>query len=320
MISKISSDQSDNSNTVGLVLAIVGTFLFALKSIFIKLAYAEGATTDEVLLLRMLMAAPFYVAMLVYLHKFASRETSTGSPRASLKWLSILKISGSGFLGYYLASYLDLAGLNYISAQLERLTLFTYPTIIAILAALFLGEKFTKKTLASLVLCYLGLWIMYNEEQLLANTPDTKLGVLLVLGSALSYSCYVILAKPMIQKFGSRLFTCIAMLGSSIFVCIHYFSQHSSSLAHITPLIWIYSAILAFICTVIPSFMITEAISRIGAAKTSILGSAGPVFTIFLAVLILDEPFTLWHALGVAIVLTGVGIISKRKKRKIPSP
>lgn len=284
--------------------------MFALKSIFIKLAYAEGANTDEVLLLRMIIAAPFYVAMLIYLRKYVVSSTN----EVSLNWAATARISALGFLGYYLASFLDLAGLNYISAQLERLTLFTYPTMIAILAAIFLKEKFTKKTLASLLLCYLGLWIMYNEEALNSNAADTQLGVFLVLGSALSYSCYVILAKPMIQKYGSRLFTSIAMLGSSVFVCIHYFTRHPIDLSHISNLVWIYTAILAFVCTVIPSFMITEAISRIGAAKTSILGSAGPVFTIFLAVIILHEPFTRWHALGVLIVLLGVAIISKRKR------
>ncbi len=297
--------------TSGLILAIAGTFLFALKSIFIKLAYAEGASADEVLLLRMLIAAPFYVGMLIYLQQRGIKH-SPCNPSA------IAKILCLGFLGYYLASYLDLAGLTMISAQLERLTLFTYPTMIAILAWIFLGEKITRMVILSLVLCYLGLWVMYGQEKALisatsGNGDNVTRGVLLVLGSAMSYSIYVIFAKPLILKYGSRFFTSVAMLGSTVFVCIHFSVLHPLSLSHITGIIWLYALLLAFVCTVIPSFMITEAISRIGASRTSILGAAGPVFTIILAVFIINEPFTIQHALGVVLVLIGVACVSLKK-------
>ena len=295
--------------TTGLLLAIGGTFLFALKSIFIKLAYAEGATPDEVLLLRMLIAAPFYAGMLIFLRKRGIKHSSCDS------W-SLIKILSLGFFGYYLASYLDLAGLSFISAQLERLTLFTYPTMIAVLAWLFLGEKITRMIILSLVLCYAGLWVMYGVEKelmLSENTGNVTRGVVLVLGSALSYSIYVIFAKPLILKFGSRFFTSVAMLGSTVFVCIHFAILHPLSFAHISGIIWLYAFLLAFVCTVIPSFMITEAISRIGAARTSILGAAGPVFTIILAVFVINEPFTLYHALGVGLVLVGVSCVSLKK-------
>ncbi|MGJ8656667.1 MAG: DMT family transporter [Akkermansiaceae bacterium] len=295
--------------TSGLILAIGGTFLFALKSIFIKLAYSAGATADEILLLRMLIAAPFYAGMLIYLRKNEIKHSPCNIP-------ALIKILSLGFFGYYLASYLDLAGLTMISAQLERLTLFTYPTMIAILAWLFLGEKITRMVILSLVLCYLGLWVMYGQEKAMINVADGEnvtRGVLLVLGSAMSYSLYVIFAKPLIQKYGSRFFTSVAMLGSTVFVCIHYAVLHPFSLTHITGIIWIYALALAFVCTVIPSFMITEAIARIGASRTSILGAAGPVFTIVLAVFIINEPFTIQHALGVVLVLIGVACVSLKK-------
>lgn len=293
----------------GLMLAIGGTFLFALKSIFIKLAYAEGASADEVLLLRMLIAAPFYFSMLIYLRKRGIKHSPCDPP-------ALVKILCLGFLGYYLASYLDLTGLTMISAQLERLTLFTYPTMIAILAWLFLGEKITRLVIVSLVLCYLGLWVMYSQEKAMmpvAEGVDVTMGVFLVLGSAMSYSLYVIFAKTLILKYGSRFFTSVAMLGSTVFVCIHFTVQHPISLGHITGMIWVYSFLLAFVCTVIPSFMITEAISRIGASRTSILGAAGPVFTIILAVFIIDEPFSVQHGLGVILVLIGVVCVSTKK-------
>lgn len=291
------------------MLAIGGTFLFALKSIFIKLAYAEGASADEVLILRMLIAAPFYFGMLVYLRKRGIKHSPCNIP-------AIAKILCLGFFGYYLASYLDLSGLTMISAQLERLTLFTYPTMIAILAWLFLGEKITRMVIVSLVLCYLGLWVMYGQEKAImpaGGSAHVTTGVMLVLGSAMSYSIYVIFAKPLILKYGSRFFTSVAMLSSAMFVCIHFAVLNPISLSHITGLIWVYAFLLAFVCTVIPSFMITEAISRVGATRTSILGAAGPVFTIILAVFIIDEPFSMKHALGVALVLIGVACVSLKK-------
>ena len=309
-----------SNHTSGLFLAIIGTFLFALKSIFIKLAYTEGASTDEVLVLRMLLASPFYIGMLFYLRKNKSQKTQTISDTPSNKRPSAkntIKIISLGFIGYYLASYLDLKGLTMISAQLERLTLFTYPTMIAVLAAFFLREKITPKIIISLILCYLGLWIMYSQELILtepSNNDNVTIGVSLVLGSALCYSIYVILAKPLIIKFGSRYFTSLAMLGSTLFVIIHFSITSSFHLGNVNSTIWIYALLLAFVCTVIPSFMINEAISRIGASKASILGGVGPVFTIILAVFVINEPFTIYHGVGVIMVLAGVACVSMNKK------
>lgn len=315
LVNSKAKQRPNKSWSIGVCLAVIGTFLFALKSIFIKLAYQEGASPDEVLLLRMLLAAPFYLGMLLYLKKqaYANRTCDT---RPALHITSIVKVMAMGFLGYYLASYLDLSGLSYISAQLERLTLFTYPTMIAILAWLFLGESINKQIITSLLFCYLGLWIMYSQE--IANTDlsnnEIFKGVLLVLASALCYSIYVIIAKPVIKSIGSLLFTSIAMLGSSLFVIIHFSLMHPWQLGHISSKVWLYSILLAFLSTVIPSFMITEAISRIGATRTSILGTAGPVFTIILAIFVIDEPFSIYHALGVLIVISGVALVSFSKK------
>ncbi len=287
----------------GMGLAVLGTFLFALKSIFIKLAYAEGGDAELVLLLRMLMAAPFYLAMWMYLlsSNAESRKVTLRSYGAML---------GLGFLGYYLASYLDLLGLEFISAQLERLTLFTYPAMVAILAAICLKEKLTRWIVVSLVLCYMGLWLMYGQELELSRGETVRKGVFLVLGSALSYSVYVILAKPMIKKFGSKLFTSVAMLGSSMFVMGHVFSLGEVDLAEVPASIYGYCALLAFLCTVLPSYMITAAIGKIGATKTTLLGSVGPVFTIVIAVFTLGEPFGWMHLLGVMCILSGVALVS----------
>lgn len=301
------SDESSQQFTSGIFLAIGGTALFALKSIFIKLAYAEGADAILLLTLRMVLALPFYLAMLWYL----SRKQLVKAPLNTKLMLHILSL---GFLGYYLASYLNLESLTYISAQLERLTLFTYPAIISFLSWMFLGERITKKIIAALVLCYVGLFIMYSKEVDFSSVADARLGMLLCLGAALSFSFYVLFAKPLMQQVGSRAFTSIAMIGSTFFVIAHFFAVGSDiSNIEITPMIWFYALLLAFVSTVIPSFMMSEAIVRIGASRSTILGSVGPVFTMLLAIVLLDEPTSIYHFVGMVVVLLGVMLITRDK-------
>lgn len=292
----------------GIALAIGGTFLFALKSILIKLAFANGVGPSELLMLRMLLAAPFYVAMLVWLRTRPAREHT---PSDSRGWIA--RAMALGFLGYYLASYLDLCGLEYISAQLERLTLFTYPTMVAVLAWTFLGESLGPRVILALTMSYGGIALMYGQESLQSEQGKTAMGVWLVLGSALSYSLYVLFAKPTILKLGSRRFTSWAMIGSTIFVSIHFSTYYVfSSLLQFPTQIYLYASLLAFGCTVIPSFMINEAIARIGATRTTVIGTVGPVVTMLLAIAVLSEPTSWQHFAGMAVAVGGVSLVAKK--------
>lgn len=300
----------------GFLFAILGTFLFALKSILIKLAFASGGTAVQLLWLRMLLAAPFYIGMLLYLRKSRQQpDTMDGEHSAagitSSAPARILAAFALGFLGYYLASLLDMQGLRFISAQLERLTLFTYPILIAFLAAAFLGERLTMPILLAIVLCYAGIWSMYAQEKSALQGSQVGWGVMLVLGSALSYSLYVVLAKPQINRMGSRKFTCWAMLGSTFFVTLHFLGTERLIDAVSMPQLWLYGLLLAFVCTVLPSFLINESIARIGATKTSIVGAIGPVITMLLAIIVLDEPTSAIHFIGMALVILGVGLVSR---------
>ena len=294
-----------SSALIGVLLAIAGTFLFALKSIFIKLAYAAGVDAETLLALRMLLAAPFYgVVLLLMLRQ--RRWPTVEQPLVAL-WVVIL-----GFFGYYLASLLDLLGLELISAQLERLTLFTYPALIAVLAAIFLGERLTARVASALLLCYLGIWVIYGRVAQLSGEAATLTGVLLVLGSALSYAIYVVLAKGLLRRLGSPLFTSIAMLGSTLFVLIHFVLVRPLSALLVNGEVLGYALLLAFVSTVLPSYMVAEAIQRIGATRATIFGSVGPVFTLLLAVVWLNEPTSLHHLLGMALVILGVGLVSRK--------
>ncbi|WP_146515470.1 DMT family transporter [Rubripirellula amarantea] len=302
---KLEGLASPADRTWGVTLAIVGTFLFALKSIFIKLAFAAGANATLVLAIRMTLALPFYVGVLWYLRRREDRKP--------LQREHVIRATTLGFLGYYLASYLDLAGLEQISAQLERLTLFTYPAMVAVLAWLFLGEQINRKIVLAIALSYFGVLLMYGQERAFTSVGDTSLGVMLVIGSALSYSFYILFAKPVMKHIGSQQFTSLAMIGSTFFVGVHFAAtQPLTSLVEAKPIVYVYGLILAFVCTVIPSFMINEAIMRIGATRTTVIGSVGPVLTMMLAIFVLSEPSSLQHFLGMAVAIYGVSLVARK--------
>ncbi|OQX01464.1 MAG: EamA family transporter [Thiothrix lacustris] len=287
----------------GLLLAIGGTALFALKSIFIKLAYAYGVDTTTLLTLRMLLALPFYAGMLIWLLR--KPDAVKPVPR------ELLMLIGLGFMGYYLASWLDMEGLQHISAQLERLTLYTYPIMTTLLGWLFLREKITRQIVMALILTYSGIVLLYAHEAQW-NADKAMLGVTLVTGAALTFAFYVVFSKRLIGKLGSLLFTSIAMLASTLFIFVHFLATHTLADLGVLPLpVWGYAVLLAVFSTLLPSFMVSEAIHRIGAAKTSIVGTIGPVFTILLAVWLLGEPFGWFHLAGMALVMGGVSLLRK---------
>jgi drug/metabolite transporter (DMT)-like permease len=289
---------------IGLGFAVIGTALFGLKSIFIKLAFAEGVDAPTLLLLRMLIALPLYILILWWV----MRKPSTAIKQATAKdFFAILIL---GFMGYYLASMLDFEGLNYISAQLERLTLFTYPVMVALLSWVIFAEKITKQVWFSLACTYLGVMFLYLYETS-TTQQSVAFGMTLVALAALSFSCYVIFSKRYIQRLGSLFFTSVAMLSSTMFVFIHFFVTNGVSDLQVSNTIWLYAFLLGVVSTLVPSFMISEAISRIGGTRTSIAGSIGPVFTILLAVAILGEDFGWAHFVGMILVIAGVLALSR---------
>jgi drug/metabolite transporter (DMT)-like permease len=293
----------ENHVQYGLLLAITGTALFALKSIIIKLAYAYGVDTTTLLTLRMLIALPFYAGILGWL--LLKPQAVKPLPQ---QWLTLM---GLGFMGYYLASWLDMEGLRHISAQLERLTLYTYPIMTTLLGWVFLREKITRQIVLALVLTYSGVLVLYLHEATLSGS-NVRLGVTLVALAAFTFSFYVVFSKRLINLLGSLMFTSIAMLASTLFIFVHFLTTHPLTDLWVLPLpVWGYAVLLSVFSTLLTSFMVSEAIHRIGAAKTSIVGTIGPVFTIGLAVLVLGEPFGWFHLAGMALVMIGVGMLRK---------
>lgn len=293
----------------GIFFAIAGTALFSLKSIFAKFAFMEGIDATTLVTLRMLIAFPFYVMILIYAVKTRPEKAALLTKRDSIY------IIGLGFVGYYLASYLDFQGLFYISAQLERLTLFTYPIMVAVLSWIFFKEKITLRTLASLVISYLGVSLLFFNESP-ENSSNVMLGTTLVAIAALSFSLYVIFSKAFISRLGSLIFTSLAMSSSMVFILIQFFTTHELSDLNVSGRLWFLCSLLAVFSTLIPSFFTSEAINRIGATKTSIMGSVGPVVTIALAVNLLDEEFGPPQIAGLLLVVIGVSFLKPKKSKK----
>ena len=293
----------------GFLFTIAGTMLFSLKSIFIKLAFIEGVDTTTLMFLRMTIACPLYILVLMY----AIRTRPAKAANLNTRNIAISIVLG--FFGYYLASYLDFESLHHISAQLERLVLFTYPIIVAVLSWIFFRERITIKVFFSMILSYAGVgFLFFNEAG--AGNDNLVLGTVLVAGAAFFFSIYVVFSKAIITILGSLIFTSIAMSTAVVYIVIQFLATHEFSDLNVSPKIWLLSFLLAVFCTLIPSFLSAEAINRIGATRMSITGSIGPVFTIFIAVVFLGEDFGWEHIVGLLLVLIGVGLL--KTKNHIP--
>lgn len=279
---------------VGYVLACAGAVLFSTKSIFIKMAYEVGSDAEALLALRMLMALPIYLVIW-----FLQRKSAVVHWNGSTAWASAI-----GVLGYALSSYLDLKGLEYVSAPVERLILFTYPFFTAILGAFLFGERLRIVSIAGLVVSYLGLCIVMLDH-LDQSVRMQAIGFLLIFGSAVTFALYQLLAGRSIKAIGAVQFTCVSMTSAAL-ASVVGFAAHRS-LPELTPsgqVVGLAFA-LAILGTVLPSFALSAALKRISAQANSAIGAVSPVITILLAVWILGDELTLRACIGGSLVLLG---------------
>nr|WP_136249882.1 DMT family transporter [Ningiella ruwaisensis] len=288
-----------------MLLALSGTFLFSLKPIVIKYAYAEGLSSAQVICLRMLFSLPFYAGVLIYYY-FKKPE------RRKVVVKHIIPVAVLGILGYFVASYLDLLGLNYISAQLERVVLFCFPTIVVLMSAIFFNTKLPKNIWLVLAMSYCGILLIFAHD-ITTLGSEVALGTGLVFLSAIAFSVYVLWSKPLMLKMGSQVFTSIAMIAASVVIFTFFTVSESLSSLAVSKEALLICAALAFFCTVIPSLLVAEAIQRIGPERTSIAGTSGPVITSILAVVFLEEAFTMYHLTGLVLIIIAIGLASKQK-------
>jgi len=288
---------------VGVLLVLAGTVFFSAKSIFIKKVYELGVDPDSLMVLRMAMAAPFYLLIYAF---------ATNSKQAKMKISDFLMVCAIGILGYYLASYLDLSGLVYITASFERMILYLFPSFVLIISVIFLNHKLTLTEIFAFIFSYLGILVIYAEDFRFYG-HDATYGMLLVLGSAIAFAVFVVLSGKYIAKVGSVRFTSISMLGATVAVCLHYLFNATSGLGEYQNQTYGLIFILALFCTVLPSYFINMGIKRIGAPRAAIISTISPVFTVIMAYAFLGEVSTTMHMVGFTLVILGIATISLAK-------
>jgi drug/metabolite transporter (DMT)-like permease len=286
----------------GVALALAGSIAFSGKAIIVKLGYRYGADAVTLLMYRMLLALPFFLLLSWWSSRGKAALTRT-------QWLQVIFL---GFMGYYLASFLDFAGLQYISASLERLILYLNPTIVMLMGWFLWKKKISRHQWMAFVLSYCGVLVVFGHEAKLEGA-NVGLGALLVFGSALSYAVYLSYSGELVQKLGSLRLAGLATSAACLFCILQFAVIKPWSAVYVAPeVVWL-SLLNATACTVAPVLMVMMAIERIGAAKTSQIGMVGPVSTIALGVFLLGEPFNAWIIAGTVLVLGGVYLVSRSK-------
>lgn len=290
----------------GFLIALAGVLLFSAKAVLVKLCYVYEVDTVTILMLRMGFALPFFVIIGVF-----NKETD----KQKLDFKSILIIICLGVLGYYGASYFDFLGLKYIDASLERLILYIYPTIVVVLSALFLRKKVTVKQIVSILITYVGVLVIFLPVLLGKEVKVSFFGVSMIVLSAITYASYLVASQYFVPKFGVVRFTTSAMIVSCVVVFIHYLLDPMASVLDLHWKVYAYGFCMAVFSTVVPSYLISEGIKRIGAPKVSIVGSLGPVSTIFLSVVLLGEELNRYYFLGGVIIIVGVVWLNLEKAK-----
>jgi drug/metabolite transporter (DMT)-like permease len=291
---------------VGVACVLIGSIGFSGKAVIVKLAYQYPVDVMTLLALRMICSLPFFVAMALW------AGLSGGAKMTGNDWLAVI---GLGFIGYYLGSYLDFSGLQHISAGLGRLILYLHPTLVLILSAVFLGQAIRARHMLSLALSYGGIVLVFYEQMGIGGDRHALLlGGGLVFASAVTYAIYLLAGSRVVLKLGSVRFTAYASIAACTFVIAHFMITHGRSALAVPHQVYWLAIVMAVFSTVLPLWLMAEGLRRIGANQAALVGCIGPLATIVLAYLFLDEPISAAQLLGAFLVLAGVMIISLKPK------
>jgi drug/metabolite transporter (DMT)-like permease len=307
------NDDKSSARWIGYLLGGLGSAFFATKSIVIKLALIENVDAVTTLTWRMLIAVPFF-ALIGWM---GYRDRRTKDSTFTISRPTLIKSAAIGLVGYYLASYLDFVGLKYVTAQLNRLIMLTYPFFVLIFGAMFFGRRISLSMVVGLVVSYTGLTLIFAHD-LALDGPQVIMGSLLVLSAAMAYAFYQLVAKPLIDEIGARLFTSIAMSTAGLAVIVHFLLTHQLDDLQVSgKAMWLMLA-MGTISTVLPAYLLSAAIGYVGPASTAMMGNVSPLVTIVLAVTVLGEIFSIWHAAGAALVLIGIIGFTRANMKKPP--
>lgn len=299
------SSTQTNRTLAGIVMVLVASVAFSSKAIMVKLAYVYPVNAATLIALRMLFSIPFFMGLIIWMRH--SKRTL----RLSLNDVGLLIFIG--VVTGYGSMWLNFAGLSYVTAGLERVILFLYPTIVVLLNCVLHQHQITKHEIVALMLSYIGVFLVVRHDLAMptAAATHTLLGASLVLGSAITYAFYLVLSGRIIPRIGATMFTAYTMTIISIASGVHFFlTEDLNSAMHLPIQVYGIGFMIALIATVLPSIMLNMGIQRLGSNKVSLVSSIGPVSTIFLAWLILGEPVTWLQIGGTALVLLGVLTIS----------
>jgi len=290
----------------GVALAIIGTLVFSFRPILVKLVYVTYPPVSAVtlLFLRMTISLPFFLVVAWWLRGDEPRLTR-------LDWM---KVAALGFIGYYAASFLDFIGLKYVGAGIGRLILYLYPTLVLLISFLFLHRRPTRRQLAALVITYAGVaLILSSQAHGGAEGRLFLLGALFVFASSLFYATYLVAGGELVKRIGSMRFTAYSMAVATLPAVVQFFAIEPMSALELPNKVWLYAILLATFTTVLPLFIQAEALKRIGAAEFALIGALGPVSVAVTSALGLDERFTFVQAIGGALVIFGVLLVSVKR-------
>lgn len=308
------TQQNNKSLTWGIALSLLGAVCFSTKAIIVKLAYRDlDVSAVSLLALRMVFSLPFFVLSAYITSSRQSNVRFTGR-----QWLFVAVI---GCLGYYISSLLDFIGLQYVSAGIERLILFVYPSIVLLLSAVVFKEKIKPVQWLALGVTYAGLFIAFAGEatQLGRQSEGFYFGSLMILLCSITFATYIVGSGRLIPVVGAAKFNSYAMTFACIGVLLHFFVTSHESLLHLPMPVYGYSLLMAILSTVIPTFLISEGIKRIGSDNAAIVGTIGPVSTLVQAKIFLGEPLYGLQIVGTLLILSGILLIGRSRKVSVPS-
>lgn len=294
---------------VGIIICLLGAICFSTKAIVVKLAYRDtDIDAVSLLALRMIFSLPFFVVS-----AWLASSKSTNVKFTAKQWVGVAII---GCLGYYVSSLLDFLGLQYVSAGIERLILFIYPTLVLLMSAFIFKEKIQKIQWIAVLITYAGLLLaFFGEANIMeAHSSNFYLGSALIFACAITFAMYIVGSGRLIRGIGAAKFNSYAMTFACVAVLLHFFITSDRSLLNLPAPVYTYSVVMALFSTVIPSYLVTEGIKRIGSDNAAIVSSVGPVSTIIQANIFLHEPVLALQIAGTTLILAGVLLISRGKK------
>ena len=307
----LATRSAKRARLIGALLVFVSSIAFSTKAILVKLAYRQGVDSVSLLALRFGFSAPFF-AYAAFGGRLHGKRPSRLSRRDAITLIAL------GVLGYYLASLSDFIGLRYISAGLERLILFVYPTLVVVLEAGLFKIRLGRRQKLALLITYGGIYLAFRGELGVLGS-DVPRGAAWVFGSALTYAVYLIGAGQMVPKLGSRRFTALALLSATAAVLLHAWLG-GAQLLGLPPIAYLIGAVMAVLATVLPAFLLARGIALIGSGPAAIVSTVGPVSTILLAYLFLQEAISPSEFLGTALVVIGATLVATSPKRVTPAP